>query len=655
MEAAPRLDANAPDPTLEALRKGVGFLISRQDPDGAWRGGYSGPMFLLPMYVAASYATRQPIPDQDRRAMSRHLKRVQNPDGGIGLHAEDGGSMFTTALAYTALRMLGEKASDPALDRMRQWIHRHGTPLGSASWGKLVLAVLGLYPYEALNPVPPELWLLPEAAPIHPSRLWCHSRQVYLAMAWLYGSRACIPADDLIRSLRRELYDRPYAEIDFGRHRDTVSASDDRVASSRLLRAANRIMQLGERVVPDRVRERSLARILEHIRFEDQATGHLDVGPVNAILNSIVHHFENPEGTAFRKSREALGRYLERTGDELRMNGYVSTALWDTAFSAQALLAAPFADAGALAAAGRFIRSAQIAEDPPGRERFLAHSWRGGFPFGERVAGWPVSDCTAEGFKTLVRLEPRLAEPLDEDLLKDALRLVLACQGRDGGFASYEPKQGGDWLELLNPSQVFGAIMVEHPYPECTASCLEALGLSLRRFPGWNEPAIRHAMERGARYLERTQHPSGGWYGSWGVCFTYATGFAVSGLLAAGAPMRSKAIERACGFLISLQERDGGWGESAESCIAKRYVRSGESHPVQTAWALLALASAGLGASEPARRAASFLAERQQVDGDWPDGPMVGLFNRTVLIHYENYRRYFPIRALAEFRKARTG
>jgi len=642
---------------LETIRKGIGFLVSRQGPDGSWRGDYSGPMFLLPMYVMASYVTRQEIPEAARQGMARHLCRVQNPDGAVGLHAEDGGSMFTTSLCYVALRLLGRGPDDPALGRMRRWIQEHGTPLGAASWGKLMLALLNLYPMEDLDPVPPELWLLPSSLPVHPGKLWCHARQVYLSMAWLYGTRSRAPADPLIDALRMELYGKPYDTIDFSAHRDAVSPSDDRCPTGRLSRAASRVMRLHERLVPDRVRDKALRTLLEHIRFEDQSTGHIDIGPVNAVLNSIVHYFNDPEGLEFRASRKALGSYLRREGDELRMNGYVSTALWDTAFAVQAIQASPFAadHEPALAKAGGFIRESQIRDDPPGFERFHRHAWRGGWPFGDRAAGWPVSDCTAQGFRSLVALEGLLDRWPDEDLLKDAIRLVLSYQNPDGGFSSYEPKRGRDWLELLNPSQVFGSIMVEHSYVECTAACLEALALASRRFPGWKAPEIARAVERGRRFILGMQHKNGGWHGSWGVSFTYAAWFGVSGLLAAGQSPASREIRKACGFLMSRQEPDGGWGESAESCVQGKYVRSGRSHTVQTAWALLALVAAGLGDVESARRAAALLAARQLPDGDWPDEPMVGVFNRTVLIHYENYRRYFPIRALAEFRKARTG
>ena len=33
-------------------------------------------------------------------------------------------------------------------------------------------------------------------------------------------------------------------------------------------------------------------------------------------------------------------------------------------------------------------------------------------------------------------------------------------QNRDGGFASYEPVRGPGWLELLNPAEVFGELIL---------------------------------------------------------------------------------------------------------------------------------------------------------------------------------------------------
>lgn len=43
------------------------------------------------------------------------------------------------------------------------------------------------------------------------------------------------------------------------------------------------------------------------------------------------------------------------------------------------------------------------------------------------------------------------------------------------GFATYETKRGGKMLEMLNPSEVFGDIMIDYPYVELTSSVIQAL------------------------------------------------------------------------------------------------------------------------------------------------------------------------------------
>ena len=41
----------------------------------------------------------------------------------------------------------------------------------------------------------------------------------------------------------------------------------------------------------------------------------------------------------------------------------------------------------------------------------------------------------------------------------DAVDVMLSLQNPDGGFASYELIRGPQWLELLNPAEVFGTRM----------------------------------------------------------------------------------------------------------------------------------------------------------------------------------------------------
>lgn len=70
------------------------------------------------------------------------------------------------------------------------------------SWGKFWLAVLNVHSWSGVNPVPAELWLLPEWLPFHPHRWWIHTRNVYIPMSYICGSGFQAELDPLLESLR---------------------------------------------------------------------------------------------------------------------------------------------------------------------------------------------------------------------------------------------------------------------------------------------------------------------------------------------------------------------------------------------------------------------------------------------------------------------
>jgi squalene/oxidosqualene cyclase-like protein len=640
-----------------AVARGLDFLAAQQDPDGAWRGDYGGPMFLLPMYVAACHIGGRPIPPKTRDRMIAYLTATQDADGSFGLHAESAGCQFTTVLCYVAFRLLGLPADDDRVARARAFMHAHGTALACASWGKFTLALLNLYEYDGLQPVLPELWLLPASLPFHPSRFWCHCRQVYLPMAYLYGMRARMPADELTHALRRELYDCPYESIRFADHRDTIAPADVYAPTSSALKVVNALLGVVERTHLRVVRKRALARLFDHIEFEDRATQFIRIGPVNAVLNTLVHFFQSPQSETTARSFATLAGYLWDGQDGTKMNGYNSTALWDTAFAAQAMLDTSQwgAHRETLQRAHGFVVNNQVLENLPDYKRYYRHPCQGGWPFSDRAHGWPITDCTAEGLTAAMLMQDAGLPALPEDRVVDAVKLMLTWQNRDGGWATYERQRGGRWLDAINPAHVFDDIMVDHSYPECTAASLHSLALWRRRLPAGSDGRLQRKVEaairRGERFLRKSQHADGSWEGSWGVCFTYGTWFGVRGLRAAGAKDGDPALKRAAEFLFQQQNPDGGWGEGGTSCQERRYVPSA-SHSVNTAWALLTLISAGEARDPRCQRAAQFLIATQLANGDWPRQTLSGVFNKTALINYENYRRYFPIWALARLAAA---
>jgi len=634
-----------------AMKRAIAHLRDEQTEWGAWWGDYGGPMFLLPMLVATyRYAGRE-IPEPKRARMLEYIANVQQPDGSIGLHAEGAGCMFTTAMTYAMIRTLGMSAEHPVATKMRGWIRDRGGPVGAASWGKFTLALMGLYPWEGLAPLLPELWLLPYSTPFHPGRLWCHCRQVYLPMAHLYARRATAPIDELTLALRAELYAGSYDSIDWSRHVETVAREDAYRPPSPVLRAANKAMLAYEKRASRALRTRAVKAVYEHVCYEDDVTNDIKIGPVNAVLNTLCHVVEGDLARAERGFAQLERWYLWEGHDGLKMQGYNSTELWDTAFAVQAIVASGHRDEAedVLAKAYDFVRDNQILEDVPAFEKFYRHRSKGGWPFSNRPHGWPITDCTAEGFKVAVALEKSQTVRVPEEFLRDSVRLMLSWQNEDGGWASYERQRGGAWIEALNPSQVFGDIMVDYSYVECSSAVMQGLAVAKKRFAGEFDREIDAALSKGERFLRAKQREDGSFEGSWAVCFTYGTWFGVSGLLAAGASQRDPAIVRACEFLLSKQRKDGAWGEHHTSCSERRWVDHPEGHAANTAWALLTLARANSGAREEMRRAAQWLIDRQDADGSWPRESLVGVFNRTCMINYENYRRYFPLWALGEW------
>ncbi|MCL2012236.1 MAG: terpene cyclase/mutase family protein [Cystobacterineae bacterium] len=632
---------------LKSMHLAVENLQRLQHSDGSWLGDYGGPAFLLPMYVALCEAAQR-LPDPHRgQRMRAYILSTQRADGSIGLHAEDDrGSMFCTALNYVALRILGASPEEAPLVRMRAWMNAHGGPAGAASWGKFVLCLMGLYEWRGIWPILPELWLLPQWKSFHPSKLWCHCRQVYLPMAWLYGMRAQAPLKPLICALREELWNGAWETTAWEKQRSTVCEEDNFRPQTGFLLRANQAQALYEASHLTSLRKKAIEECLKHIIYENKATQDINIGPVNAILNAFVHLFREGGEADFERGFARLEEYLWEGHDGMKFQGYNSSQLWDTAFAIQSVLASPVADKATslLEKAYGFVRDNQIVEDLPDKEAHYRHRCLGGWPFSTRPHGWPIADCTGEGLKCALALKGRFFPGVSPFLLNEAVETLLSFQNEDGGFATYELKRGGNWYEALNPSQVFGEIMVDHTYVECTSSCLQGLAHFQRCFGP--QERIERALRRGAEFIQSQQRGDGSFEGSWAVCFSYGTWFSIVGLLAAGLRASEGCIQRAVSFLLSKQRSDGSWAEHFSSARERRWVEGNRGHVVQTSWALMSLVLGQCHNKAAMEKAARFLVESQEADGSWAREMMVGIFNKSCLISYDNYRHYFPLWAL---------
>ncbi len=648
--------------TTEAARKAIHFYTGIQAQSGHWPGDYGGPHFLAPGLVIASYVTDTPLPLPHQTLLKRYFLNHQNADGGWGLHLEGSSTMFGTVLHYVALRLLETDSSDPAISAARSWIHENGGATYIPSWGKFYLSLLGVYEWQGCHSLLPELWLLPRWLPVHPGNYWCHARMVYLPMGYCYGHRITAKPTALTAALRTELYPENYDEINWTAARDRCARPDLYYPPRALLKVLNFFTNTYEKIAPQGLRKKALQFTLDYINAEDEQTNYIDIGPVNQVINSIaVWHAYGSGSQQFKKHVERWFDYLWIAEDGMKMNGYNGSQLWDTAFAAQALLEnhTTVNCNESLRKAGEFIRVSRIEEEVRDHKKFFRHDSVGGWPFSNAEHGWPITDCTAEGLKTYMLLEEEgLLNPaaqMPAEKLEQSVDLLLSFQNPNGGWASYELIRGPEWLEWLNPSAIFGNIMVEYTYVECSSASVQALLHFHQRHPGYKTEQVAKAIEKGIAFILSIQRPDGSWYGGWAVCFTYGTWFGVEALARYNrfkpSPRLSLALAKACDFLVSKQNGEGGWGEDFSSCVTKQYVQSGKAQVVNTAWALLSLMEAGYNNRQVLDKGIRLLLNRQTPEGDFPQENISGVFNHSCGISYTNYRNIFPIWALGRYNR----
>jgi squalene-hopene/tetraprenyl-beta-curcumene cyclase len=315
--------------------------------------------------------------------------------------------------------------------------------------------------------------------------------------------------------------------------------------------------------------------------------------------------------------------------------------VWDTAIAGYALGEAGWSGKPPLARAADWLQAREIRRKGDWSVK-RPNTEPSGWAFEFQNDWYPDIDDTAMVLLAFPHMKAEQAGAQSATRMR-ALEWLLAMQSKDGGWAAFDVDN--NWEILTHVPFADHNAMLDPTCADITGRTLEALAAN-----GYerNHPACRRAID----YLIRTQLADGSWYGRWGVAYIYGTCFALRGLRAIGEDDHEPHTQRANEWLRSVQNPDGGWGESCASYDNDIFTGA-ESTPSQTAWALMGLMAGGDTTSSSVRDGVEYLIETQTADGTWSEDLATGTgFPKVFYLNYHYYPLYFPLLALASFMKA---
>lgn len=634
----------------EAIRRSQNWLLARQHREGFWVAELEADTTLTSEYVMLRRFLDRVDPERERKAM-QYLKSTQLPDGGWPIYSGGPSEISASVKAYFALKLCGVSPDEPYMVRARECILAKGGVVEANVFTKITLALFDQYDWRGIPSMPTEIILLPKRFYFSLYAISYWSRAVLIPLLIVFAHRpVCrIPPEQGIA----ELFLQPRAQV---RYRKEPPFKKDAAWFSwrNLFITLDAVLKLYERLPIRALRslavQKAAAWMLEH------TNGSGGLGAIYpAMANSIValrclgYRADDPRVVKALREIEALEVYgMGKDGDEegeaLHLQPCFSP-IWDTSLLMNALIEAGCRhDHPALLTAAAWLRSRQTTRVGDWKVSAPAAE-PGGWYFQFENEWYPDIDDTTVVLMALAKLDAAPADAAMQSLLR-GYRWVMAMQGSDGGWGSYD-KDNNHMIFNLIPFADHRALL-DPSTADLTGRSLELLGtLGYDR----THPAVGPALE----FLRREQEPDGSWYGRWGVHFIYGTWSVLAGLRAIGEDMSASYVRRAVEWIESRQNPDGGWGESCLSYADPVMAGRGESTPSQTAWALVALLSAGVSTSISVVRGVHYLLRQQREDGSWVETCHTGTgFPRVFYLRYHWYCQYFPLWALAMYRNMRT-
>ncbi len=618
-------------PLDRAIAEARDALIARQHEKGYWLYELEADCTIPSEYILMMHFLDE-IDVGLERKLANHLRACQAEHGGWPLYHNGELDLSCTVKAYYALKLAGDDLHAPHMQKARTAILARGGAARANVFTRIALALFGELPWRGVPYIPVEIMLLPKWFPFHIGRVsyWSRTVMVPLFILCTRKPKAKNPRNIGIR----ELFTTPPEKERHYFHRSGL------LTKAFLL--FDHVGRMIDPLIPAGLRDRAMRRaeawMIERLNGED-GLGAIFPAMVNALEAMVILGYP-PEHPQRVTAKRALQKLLVVGPTSAYCQPCVSP-VWDTALACLAMQEA--GDDTARHAATRaldWLKSKQLLDEPGDWRVKRPHLAGGGWAFQFANDFYPDLDDTAVVAWAMHQAcdSERYAESV-----RRALDWLVGMQSRDGGFAAFDVDNTCYYLNKI-PFADHGALL-DPPTSDVTARVVTVLARTSR-------PQDKPALDRAIAYLRKEQEADGSWFGRWGTNYIYGTWSVLMSLAQAHIGPDDPMVMRAVAWLKSRQNADGGWGESNDSYAwQSRPAEDFGSTPYQTAWALLALMSAGEAGSEAVRRGAEYLLHTRQADALWshPSYTAPG-FPRVFYLRYHGYSAYFPLWALAAYR-----
>uniref|UniRef100_A0A0E0MEQ6 Squalene cyclase N-terminal domain-containing protein n=1 Tax=Oryza punctata TaxID=4537 RepID=A0A0E0MEQ6_ORYPU len=197
----------------------------------------------------------------------------------------------------------------------------------------------------------------------------------------------------------------------------------------------------------NKLRQRALTNLMEHIHYEDENSNYVCLCPINKVLNMICCWIENPNSDAFRQHLPRINDFLWIAEDGMKSKVYVGCQSWDTALTVQAYCSTGLIQefGGTIKKAHDFIKNAQVTKNCPSYKSFYRERSKASWTLSNGENGWSIADTTAECLKAVLLLSKippdHVGDPIKEERLYDAVDCLLSFVNKDGTLSSAECKR----------------------------------------------------------------------------------------------------------------------------------------------------------------------------------------------------------------------